>query len=294
VNSKIPLLFALIFAAVAIYGIMQYLQAQTVRRDTMTIIVAKYNIRENDEITRDALSTKTIETSGFIDSMIPSGQENSYIGYRSLMSFNPDEPILRPALTLERRMRDPLAPKIEGGLRGLSLPVSSTTAVTHLVEVGDHVDIVMTIEVPKITEREMSLSGVTQGGGNVSVPVQNEVREPVTVYVMQDVIVLATGKKIIGADMSRQFEDEFDSGYDTVTLAVTPEEASVLVFAMSASGGSGGGAFTLLLRNPTDSGIMDNPQVTNYKSLLDMVKLSELLNKRKVRMVEVYSAGERR
>jgi pilus assembly protein CpaB len=287
VSNKIPLIFAIVFAVVAIYGIVQYLEAQKFTPDTVTIVVAKYTIREGEEIARESLKTKTIDASGYLPSMIRSGEEEGFISYRSKMVFNTDDPILVPGLTLDQRTKDPLATKVEEGLRAVSIPVSGVSAVSNLVEPGDHVDILITLEIPQISQENVTLTNVPNAG-NISLPSQQERKEPATVYIMQDATVLATGQEVVGTELRRELASEFEMGYDSVTVAASPEEAPLIAFAITTGGDD---SFCLLLRNPTDGSIVEDVQVTTYKTILDKIKLSDLLKKRQGRRIEIYRGG---
>lgn len=294
-NTKLPLILALIFAAVAVYGIIEYLKANKVTKQTTRIIVAQYPIEKGTRITSDMVRTREIDRTGYMaGTMIRSGEEAQYYGWRATMDFAANQPLLIPGLTTEVRVKEPLAPMIEMGMRALSLPVSGLTSVSNMIEPGDHIDIIVTMMVPKIEQKDVNLSNV-QGVGNVSVPTNVQSSEAVTVYLLQDVTVVATGKSIIGQEVRRAFEDEFELGYDAITLQVSPDEAPALAFAMTAGSADGGGqgpAFVCLLRNPADPDIVEEPKITNYNTILDLVNLSDLIGKRKQRrQVEIYSGG---
>jgi Flp pilus assembly protein CpaB len=223
--------------------------------------------------------------------MITSDEEGNFTNYRSLMNFNPGDPILKPGLTLERRTKQPLAPEVPVGLRGISLPVTSTASVSNLIETGDRIDVLIRVQVPKVEEREVNISGLQGQQGNFNIPTQMETQEAVVVYMLQDATVLATGNKVIGHQLRRQYADEFELGYDSITIAVAPEEAPVLVLAMAMNNDN---PFVMLLRNPADDTMLEEPIVANYRALLDTARLTNLLQNRRQRQVEVIQGGQRR
>ena len=119
-----------------------------------------------------------------------------------------------------------LAYDIKKEMRGISVNVSGAASVSGMVQPNDHVDVLGTFSFPS---REVA--------GEM---------ELVTLTILQDVLVLATGKETA---KSRLFasNNSANSSYNTVTLEVTPREAEMLVFAEQIKG-----RISLALRNPDD------------------------------------------
>lgn len=117
-----------------------------------------------------------------------------------------------------------LAGDIKPRMRAISVNVSGAASVSSMVKPNDHVDVLGTFSFPSKT-------------------VQNEV-ELVTLTMLQDVLVLATGRETA---KSQLFGDRAATSYTTVTLEVTPREAEMLVFAEQIKG-----RISLALRNPDD------------------------------------------
>ncbi len=118
-----------------------------------------------------------------------------------------------------------LAGDIKTRMRAISVNVSGAASVSGMVRPTDHVDVLGTFSFP-------------------SKKVQGEM-ELVTLTILQDVLVLATGKDTA---KSRLLGDSRSSGnYTTVTLEVTPREAEMLVFCEQIKG-----RIALALRNPDD------------------------------------------
>lgn len=121
-----------------------------------------------------------------------------------------------------------LSSLVTQGLRAVSLPIGGAQAVSGMVRPSDRIDVLGTFSFPSKT--------------------QPEVMENVTLTVLQDVTVLATGqttaRQLQGMRGARA---DAGSGYSTVTLEVSAEEAELLVFAQQMRG-----SLTLTLRNPKD------------------------------------------
>ena len=103
---------------------------------------------------------------------------------------------------------------ITKGERALSIAVGGVAAVSGFIKPNDHIDILMTVR-----DRE---SG-----------------EEATITLLQNMTVLAAGQQ-----MSEANQD--NSGYSSLTLLVTSEEAELLVFAQQK------GQLVTVLRNPED------------------------------------------
>jgi Flp pilus assembly protein CpaB len=124
---------------------------------------------------------------------------------------------------------DPLSRGLSGDLRhrwrAISINVAGAAAVSGMVNPNDHVDVLGTFSFPSKT-----------------VPGEMEL---VTFTVLQNVLILATGKETA---KSRVLGERSANGnYNTVTLEVTPREAEMLVFTEQIKG-----RISLALRNPED------------------------------------------
>jgi pilus assembly protein CpaB len=122
-----------------------------------------------------------------------------------------------------------LSSQITPGLRAVSLPIGGAQAVSGMVRPSDRIDVLGTFAFPSKT--------------------QPDVMETVTLTVLQDVTVLATGQtttRQLAAERGQRGGGA-SAGYSTVTLEVSAEEAELLVFAQQMRG-----SLTLALRNPGD------------------------------------------
>ena len=124
---------------------------------------------------------------------------------------------------------DPFSRGLSGDLRprwrAISVNVAGAASVSGMVNPNDHVDVLGTFSFPSKT-----------------VPGEMEL---VTFTVLQNVLILATGKETA---KSRVLGERSANGnYNTVTLEVTPREAEMLVFTEQIKG-----RISLALRNPED------------------------------------------
>ena len=214
------------------------------------VIAPKRDMLAGDMITVEDLATRQIFESSATPQQIRKEDLKLIIGQRLASDVNRadylmwrdiDMPDLERGGGLARRIRDKE--------RALSIAVDSVNSVSGLVRPNDHVDILGTFRFP---------------GGN-----QDPTLDTVTLTVLQNVTVLAVGQKLAGAGDSRR------SGYSTVTVAVTPQEAELLVFAAQK------GEITLTLRRPDDVYVDTTPQNVNFQFLKDQLgQFTELRAKR--------------
>ncbi len=134
-----------------------------------------------------------------------------------------------------------LAPSVQEKLRAISLNISGAAGVSGMVRPNDRVDVLGTFNFPSKT-------------------IPGEM-ETVTLTVLQDVTILATGQTM-AKDLATSRSKRGSSGYSTVTVEVTPREAELLVFAQQMNG-----TMTLALRNPTDQSFESALPSVNFQKL---------------------------
>lgn len=152
-----------------------------------------------------------------------------------------------------------LSLQVSPSKRALAVPVNETNAVARLLKPGDRIDIVAALDVGK---------GVAQ---------RREVKT-----IMQDVVVLSTGARIVNdlpASLEKSGKDSWqviplrdDMTFTTITVEASPEESQDLIYLLSTSPGS----IFMTLRHPSDHTKKRFPEST-IESLLGKVS-QEMLN----------------
>ncbi len=137
-----------------------------------------------------------------------------------------------------------LALSLNPGFRAYTLEVNETSGVGNLIRPGNHVDILTKLDSDK--------------------------RE-VTSFVFQNLQVLAVGQKLNSIQHSKKEKesivDDSNSGYSTITLAVTPEQAETLMYL-------DGRPLRLILRSSNDDEIVS---VTNQSEAEVLSKLGHFV-----------------
>ena len=145
--------------------------------------------------------------------------------------------------------------------RAVTLPFQGSGAVGGMVRPNDHVDMLGTFTDPKTNQ-------------------------PVTVTLMQNVIVLATGQ-ITGTTNFSALTDNLKQ-YSNCTFLVLPEEAEIVVLAAQM------GSLTLTLRNPEDIGGEEERARATIETLLTGERVKALKKKRlqTIQVIRLSGGGE--
>lgn len=145
------------------------------------------------------------------------------------------------------------ASMIEPGMRAISIPVNSISAVSYFIGPGAQVDILTTIE---ITTELVDSEGKTDNSvAAKEYKAQMGLNSPriVTRTLLQNIKVMAVGRSVSPDNNI----DKADT-YSTVTFEVTPEQAELLTFALSQAESG----LSLVLRNPTNTETIEIPEVS--------------------------------
>jgi pilus assembly protein CpaB len=139
-----------------------------------------------------------------------------------------------------------LSMKTPQGKRAVTIGVDAISGVSGLIKPSDYVDV-------------MGVFSVPGGGGGV-----------VTLTILQRLEVLA-----VGSQLSSVSDDEEGGGDGTITLALTPQEAQLLMFARAAQA-----QLQLALRTKTDTVALADLTPTTQDTLMAIIlgpKALELL-----------------
>lgn len=243
-KQKLLLLMAVGFGVLAF--IFTYHQIREERRRAMgfavdvVLIRMKHDMNEGDRVAAEDIESVRVKRSrGNTKREISWELKNRVIGRELLLPVKAGATLTWADFKQVGFSSDEgLAGIIPMGSRAVSIPVDATASVTGLVKPGDHVDIIGTFRFPEM-KGDQSL-------------------DTITMTVLQNVEVLATGTEFgpmanVGKGPRR--------GYSAVTLALSPKEAEMIVFAGQK------GRLTLSLRNFEETKIEDKLQSVNFRYL---------------------------
>jgi len=248
-KNKLVLVVALLVGILAFWLSARYLASERAKlyegAVKIKVIVAKNDIAAMTELTRDDLGIKSVYKSAVGENVFLPEDADRVIGKRLKYPLKRNEPLWWTHVDMPREIASGLAPVIQKGKRALSIAISGAASVSGLVRPNDHVDVLGTFTFPSRTN-------------------PNQV-ESVTLTLLQDVTVLATGSNLARQNTEGGSEDR--AGYSMVTFEVSTHEAEILVFAQQTRG-----QLYLSLRNPDDVSHQSEFPSVNFDYLESMLQ----------------------
>lgn len=210
----------------------------TNRHGTMEVLCYGRDLPGGSALAKADLGTRKVPASGLRGQALTEANAMDVIGRKIVSGHRKGELVFWADVEGGNPSAGGLAGDIRRKMRALSINVSGAAAVSGMVKPNDHVDVIGTFSFP------------TNG------PDGKTVQQLVTCTMLQNVLVLATGKETAKSSVYRA--DSFGAGsYTAVTLEVTPREAEMLVFAEQMKG-----RLALALRNRNDTSYeQELPQV---------------------------------
>jgi len=268
-KEKIILAVSLLFGIVALLLTTQYLknkEADFNKRiqkiyagaKKVNVVVASQNIPSGTVISKKDLALSDVFQSAAGSHAITGDGFRSILGKKTLFPLKRGEVVSWSFIEGGLPTSGGLSSLITPGLRAISISVGGAAAVSGMVQPKDSVDVLGTFAFP-----------------SQDIPGQ---METVTLSVLQDVTILATGQKTSRTGFGQRSSRQSSSGYNTVTLEVTPREAELLVFAQKMKG-----SLTLALRHPTDVTWKNDLPSVNFDLLQTELPAINLERQRNIR-----------
>lgn len=228
-KNKLVLLIAILVGIIAFWLSARYLDKERDKlyagAQKIQVIAAARDLPAMTIIEVEDLGMKSVYKSAVGESVFLPEDLQKIKGKKLKYQVKKGSPIMWSQVDMPRDIQTGLAPIIKTRNRAISISISGAAAVSGLVKPNDHVDVLGTFTFPSRTNPKEA--------------------ESVTLTLMQNVTVLATGAQIAGQELADTRAQQ--GGYSTVTFEVSPEEAEILVFAQQTRG-----QLYLTLRNPDD------------------------------------------
>ncbi|MDA3798940.1 MAG: Flp pilus assembly protein CpaB [Kiritimatiellae bacterium] len=225
------------------------LKAERARLDAskalVRVLAVANNVSANTPLTIDDIATVSIPKTTVRDDIM-ADEYKKIVGRKLIYDIKKGSRLLWSDIEGGSAILFPqLESMIKPGLRAISINVSGAHAVSGMVRPNNRVDVLGTFSFPSKT-------------------VEGEL-EAVTLTVLQDVTVLATGtemahKRAHNTTGVNGYQPQ--KSYSTVTLEVTPREAELLTFAQTVQG-----RLTLALRNSDDVSFEKDLPEINFELL---------------------------
>jgi len=209
------------------------------RYGTMDVLCVVRAVPGGTALSKADLGVKRVPKAGLVGQALTEENVGDVIGRRILRGHAAKEILFWADIEGGKPNRGGLASDVRKGMRAVSINASGAAAVSGMVRPNDHVDVLGTFTFP-----------APEKAGRAQ-------QELVTCTILQNVLVLATGK-----ETAKQHAQGGANGYSTVTLEVSPREAEMLVFAEQIKG-----RLALTLRNDAD---------TSYETQLPRVDFKKI------------------
>jgi pilus assembly protein CpaB len=248
-KNKLALVVAVVLGLIAVFGIKQWMNTQTVNnaqknRTTRVAAAGKRIVAGTHIDTSCMLKEESKDRNGVIRVLkgieipeaavtaenISTDDEDKLFGLTINRTVERGEPLL---VSYFRQPVEKLDAQLHLGERAITLRVDAITGVASNVAPGSHVDIIGTFPLAQ----QAGAAPVKAAGAAASR----------TLLLFQDVTIIAVDNRTRDEDYVASPAATRSRNYSSVTVAATPLEANVLVFAQQY------GTLTLALRPPTDS-----------------------------------------
>lgn len=250
-KQKKALALAAVFAiaagtTVALYGRAVELEASG--GEAMHLVVAAAPIKPGTPLGPTHLQLKKVPKAYVHPAAVMASDREQILGQRVSSKLEVGQVLLWSDFATERQsVGRKLAAAVPKGLRGLTVPVNTSSALGGMLTPGDRVDVIGTFQK------------------------SNEGAESSTVTLLQNVTVLAVGSQ---RDTAGEAREGSNAGH--VTLAVGLEEAELLVFAMNR------GKVGFVLRNTDDIAVVDEIPEKNFSDIFQVEKRVAMMRKPRV------------
>jgi len=261
-KQKIILLIAIVAGIAAFWLTGKYLRYERERilgGAKRVFVVVAYRDLPAGTVLKDAdLAKSLVFQSNVGGRAIMPESVREIIGKKLLYNIGRGDPIQWSDVDVPYKGEAGLAETINPSMRAISISVDAVASVSAMVKPNDHVDILGTFSFPS--------------------PSNPAVVEAVTLTVLQDVTILATGQTMADKAGRAGRLEKAPRGYNAVTFEVTPQEAEMLVFAQSVKG-----KLSLALRNPSDVTFITNMPAVNFDQLQKQLPSLNLIRQRDIR-----------
>lgn len=256
-KSILPLFIAIVMGVVAVVGVRRYIEDQreaaTRGMELVDVLAAAKRLEVGSTITRAMVRPKKVEVRFLPDEAVEPAAVRRLVG--QVLRRNVDRGTI-----LQWDFFESAKPKDDRGIlpgeRAVTIPVDTIRGVAGLIQPNSRIDIYGTF----------SLETKEKKGAT----------ERRTVLLLSDVTVLATDH-VTGAVQARSMgRERRKQGYSSLTLAATPDEAALLIFAQSS------GDLHVVLRGREDVAPLTEPIEIDLKSLIERARKANQERARKL------------
>jgi pilus assembly protein CpaB len=217
---------ALVFGAMAVVGMRNYIGDRLAvererlqpRHDMVELVVAKRDLSKGETVGPDTMAVREVPREFAPGGAIDPDRFDALIGARLAVPMRGGEPLLAGLLSGAEAAG--FSSRLKPGIRAMTVAVDEVNSLSGMLQPGDRIDLMLSVR--------------PQPSAGAALP-------EITRTLMQDVLVLATGRQI------RPVSDTPAArAFTAITVEVDPDQAQKLVVAQR------NGRLTATLRNPDD------------------------------------------
>ncbi len=263
-KGKTPLIVAIILGvlagAVAFSAVKRKEKEVRAGWNLVPVVVAGQDISEGTVITYEMVSQRAIPEQFVTSSVVKPDSANYVVGQRVLVPLQAGDPLLWSQFETSKAA-EKLSTIVQKKGRALTIDLTGAKmSVGGWIRPNDHVDIIGSFR-------------------------DNSSGEQIAVTLMQNVVVLATGK--ITGTTNINLLPESERSYNNLTFLLLPEEAEILSLASELGG------LTLTLRNPEDIDVQEERGRATMNTLLTGERMKALQTLR-YRTIQIIRGTESR
>ena len=210
------------------------------------VVMANRDIPDGSAVSADALTMQP-----FPADFVPQGavaQPEQAVGKYATTHITKGQIVLSNQLSETKRVGE-LSLSVPSGKVAVALPMTDLMSTNGAIKAGDHVDIVLTLDL-----KEIRLDSAT--GAPVAAPADNA-KNPVTQTTLQNVEVLSVGQVEDSSSGTSSAGTSSSNRIQAVIVLLDPQDALVLDYAKNS-----GGIVDLALRSPDDTQQVKTDSVT--------------------------------
>lgn len=230
---------ALTCGAVAVYAGSRYVNDQLAQerqrlappvQQMVEVVVAATDLEKGEFISAEVMALRQVPATYVPSSAVLPDQFEVLLGQQLQQPLRAGEILAFNAVNAGDALS--FSTRIKPGIRALTISVDEINSISGMLQPGDRIDLLLTGRPP-----------ASDG--------QREADRELTVPLLQNLLVMATGRQVRpGAD-----EGVDARSFSAVTVEVSPAQAKRLIVAQTA------GKLTAVLRNPEDSSPMDTAAI---------------------------------
>jgi pilus assembly protein CpaB len=273
-RKKLPLIIGVVMALIAAYLIKVYTDQQRqvilegakkkmeqIQADQVPVMVAIKDLAKGSTIDKDGVGVSIVPAQ-HVQPQAASSLDR-VAGMVALVPISKGEQItLNKLMSVKEAVGGgTLAMSTPIGKRAITIAMDSISAVGGMIRPGDYVDVVSMVTVP------------------VTTPEGKQAAQAAVVPLFQNTLVLAVGQETAAVAQSEGRGKKEDKRGDSITLALSPQEANLLAFVQEQ------GKIRLSLRSPSDAKI-EQVQPASWDSLFQYLVPREPGEQPKVKQKE--------